>query len=90
MKFKSIEELRSVPEIEMLVCSVNVVCKEEKPVFFYHIPKSAGISFKAALTSAIRGKALFQGASLAKYDFRFEMYFDGAYSVYAKKDFDQV
>ena len=59
MKFINIEDLRSIPEIEMLICSRNVGCKQNKPIFFYHIPKSAGISFKAVLGCAIRGKAFF-------------------------------
>ncbi len=87
MKFINIEDLRSIPEIEMLICSRNVGCKQNKPIFFYHIPKSAGISFKAVLGCAIRGKAFFQRLPLAKQDFRFDMYFGESYSVYAKRDY---
>ena len=84
MQFRNLEDLRSIPEIEMLICSRNVISKENKPIFFYHIPKSAGISFKAALACAIRVKAFSQGLPLAKQDFRFDMYFSESYSIFSK------
>lgn len=80
------DQIQKFSGAQMALKSFHNNTREKKPLFFYHVPKCAGISIRSTIRLAVKGKMRMSNQPVAMgTDARFDLEFDGTYQVYNKQ-----